>query len=138
MITDFFNWFVKKEPAATQGLQADDFSQWYGLADDICRPIRLYVATERIYNTLLFNLAAHLIVMDSETEQPPLSELWTKYKVADYGGFISSASNDKTSAGYAVPKTFSEGDLSDWLYSATPYGRKYLALVEQIQPLAVN
>jgi len=53
-------------------------------------------------------------------------------------GFISSASNDKTSAGYAVPKTFTEGDLSDWLYSATPYGRKYLALVEQIKPLAVN
>lgn len=137
-LEEWFSWFSKKEPEATDGLQAGDFSQWYRLADDICRPVRPYVLTDLIYENLVYNLAAHLVIMDSETEQLPLLTLWGKYKVADYGGFISSASNDKTSAGYAVPKTFSEGDLSDWLYSATPYGRKYLALVEQIKPLTVN
>ena len=137
-LEEWFSWFSKREPEATDGLQAVDFSQWYRLADDICRPLRPYVLTALIYGNLVYNLAAHLVIMDSETEQAPLSTLWEKYKVADYGGFISSASNDKTSAGYAVPKTFSEGDLSDWLYSATPYGRKYLSFVEQIKPLAVN
>lgn len=134
----WFSWFSKKEPEATDGLQAGDFTQWYRLAEDICRPIRPYALTALIFGNLVCNLAAHLVITDSETEQPPISTLWGKYKVADYGGFISSASNDKTSAAYAVPKTFSEGDLSDWLYSATPYGRKYLALVEQLKPLAVN
>lgn len=137
-VEEWFSWFSKKEPEATDGLQAVDFAQWYRLADDICRPLRPYVLTALIYENLVYNLAAHMVIMDSETEEPPLSTLWGKYKVADYGGFISSASNDKTSAGYAVPKTFSEGDLSDWLYSATPYGRKYLSWVEQIKPLAVN
>jgi len=98
-IEEWFGWFSRRETEATDGLQAGDFAQWYRLAEDICRPLRPYVFTALIFENLVCNLAAHLVIMDSETEQPPLSTLWGKYNVADYGGFISSASNDKTPRG---------------------------------------
>lgn len=115
----------------------DDIKECYELALEICNPLRAY-ASPLVFKAMVYNLAAHYVVTNSQAMGEPFSTLYQKYKVGDFGGFVASASNDKTAVGYATPKSVTEGDMSDYDYMSTPYGRNYLSYIEQVTPLVVG
>ena len=139
-LADYIEWLKRAEKQLADALETPDgaVEYYYELALEMCLPLRPYCPLPRVFAEIVYNLATHFLVVGSEDMDEPYSLLYDKYKVGEYGGFISSASNESTSASYDVPSGISDGDIDDFEYQATKYGRRYLALIYQVRPLAVN
>lgn len=134
---DFCRWFTARENDLASTYY-ETFRPYYEEALEVCLPLRPYCTGARLFARLVFNYAAHVFIVTSESMPEPEGNLYKKYKIGEFGGFVSSASNEATSVGYATPEGVTEGGFDDYFFSSTPYGRQYLAVLEQVRPLAVT
>lgn len=83
------------------------------------------------FDTAVYNLGGHFLIEIGTT--PSLLTFQSNFNVQSLG-ILTSAGNDATSSGKALPKWFTEsGDALTSQLAKTPFGRTFLAINSQLQ-----
>jgi hypothetical protein len=136
----WLTWCKAYESAAFTGFTGDQLSlDAYNEAVATCGGVKPYLPTDELYTLLVYRLAMHNFILLSNLEIAPLTDLYTKYDIADgrTQGVLQSASNGPTSASRMIPNALQDGDATTLLLWCTPYGQFVEGVFEQIRPFAV-
>ena len=94
-------------------------------------------ALPSLYATLVYNLGTHALVASAPDIQGQtfFQDLRAKFGLLSaFGGVISSASDEGTSASAILPNWVNDLSLGDLMLLKTPWGRDYLALAQKAAP----
>jgi hypothetical protein len=130
----WLSWASAYESEALTGFEGDQISlDAYNESVDMCSGCEGSLPSNT-FILLVYKLALHAFIMNSEVESAPVNTLYTKYSIAQNGqsGILQSASDSGTSSSRAIPSKVMEGDMATMLLWATPYGRWVESIFEQL------
>lgn len=95
-------------------------------------------ARRSLYETLVYNLAAHVIVEAAQDQagQTFFKDLRTKYALlSGIGAVIQSASDEGTSASGMLPNWVENLSLDEFFLIKTPWGMRYFRMAQKAAPI---
>lgn len=125
-------WAAAYEPSALTGFAGDQIAlDSYNEAVDMAAGLSLAENTALL---LVYKLALHNFILQSNLEGAPINTLYTKYSIeTSLGlGILQSASDAGTSSSRVVPDGVQRGDMATMLLWATPYGKWCESIFEQL------
>lgn len=135
---DFLEWCEAYEREAFSGFDGsfivrDAFHE----ALSQCKPLKVYL-DDYIYKLLIYRLAMHFIIVNSDGALPPLNSLTTKYQMKQNTGLISQASDKTTSATKFIGGIMqNNANLNSMLMMSTPYGKYCESIFESLQGIPI-
>ena len=144
MYENFLVWANRRE---NLNFVDSDFWAWdeaFNKAKELLNGIESYTSSKQ-YELLLFNAALHYCITTDFTCEVEIKEgddirleplqnpLYLKYNIQENAvSFVSSASDESSSASYHITKSMQEADFLTQDLMMTPYGRYVYQILEQL------